>query len=488
MKRRAKIIATLGPASSDKSTIKNLLIAGMDVARINFSHGDHQSHSLVIKTLRETARELNRPITILGDLSGPKIRTGELVSGPIQLVQGNQLILTTEKVSGTDELVPVNFADLPISVSVGGRILLDDGRLELVVKKIKGKQVITEVVQGGLLKSHKGINLPGAKLSIDPLTEKDLIDLEFGLSNDIDVLALSFVRSADDIKQLRDEINKIDPDKVKIPIIAKLEHPDAISNLHEIIHAADGVMVARGDLGIEMPPETVPIEQKRIIAMANKHLSYVIIATQMLDSMVDNPRPTRAEASDVANAVLDGSDAVMLSGETAIGKFPVKTVKMMASIIEQSEKHSDEWGRLSLDLTDDSTRDNAVSITRAARELAHDRSVSAIAVFTRSGRTARLMSKARPSVPILAFTPDPRTYQYLAMLWGTTPYLIPHAESIEQMISHVDKAVIEDTPVKAGEEIVLIAGFPINKMVPPNLALLHTVSSNKSSLSIDKSN
>jgi pyruvate kinase len=239
-------------------------------------------------------------------------------------------------------------------------------------------------------------------------------------------------------------------------------------------------MVARGDLGIEIPPETVPIEQKRIIAMANKHLCYVIIATQMLDSMVDNPRPTRAEASDVANAVLDGTDAVMLSGETAIGKFPVKTVKMMASIIEQSEEHSDKWGRLSLDLTDDSIHDNAVSITRAARELAHDRSVSAIAVFTRSGRTARLMSKARPSVPILAFTPDPRTYQYLAMLWGTTPYLIPHAESIEQMISHVDKAVIEGTPVKAGQEIVLIAGFPINKMVPPNLALLHTVRSNKS--------
>ncbi len=480
MKRRAKIVATLGPASLDKSIIKNLLTAGMDVARINFSHGDHQEHSRMIKNLREAARELDRPVTILQDLSGPKIRTGELVAGPIELVQGKQLILTTDDLSTGDGSVPVNYQDFPTSVTAGGRILLDDGNLELVVKKITGNQVITEVVQGGLLKSRKGINLPGAKINLDALTEKDLLDLEFGLANDIDVLALSFVRSAADINLLREEILKLDPDRKNIPIIAKLEHPDAIDNLHEIIHAADGVMVARGDLGIEMPPETVPIAQKRVIAMANRHLSYVIIATQMLDSMIDNSRPTRAEASDVANAVLDGSDAVMLSGETAIGKFPVKTVEMMASIIEQSEEHSEEWGRLNLDLTDDSSHDSAVSITRATRELAHDRSVAAIAVFTRSGRTARLMSKARPNVPILAFTPDPRTYQYLAMLWGTTPYLIPHAETITEMLFHVDKAVIEGTPVEVGQEIALIAGYPIHKMVPPNFTLLHTVKSTKS--------
>jgi len=477
MKRKAKIIATLGPASADHETVKKLLTAGMDVARINFSHGDHQTHAQVIKILREVSQELKRPITILQDLSGPKIRTSVLAAGPVQLIEGNELILTTDKIPDNDELIPVNFPDLPKSVSKGGRILLDDGRLELVVKDIKGKQVITEVIQGGMLNSRKGINLPGADLKIDPLTDKDLLDLEFGLSEDVDVLALSFVRSADDIQHLRDEIERINPDKKKIPIIAKLEHPDAIMNLHDIIHAADGVMVARGDLGIEMPPEEVPIEQKRIISLANKHLSYVIIATQMLESMISNPRPTRAEASDVANAVLDGSDAVMLSGETAIGEFPVKTVEMMSSIIEQSEEHSEEWGRSSLDVTEDTSHDDAVSITRAARELAHDRSVAAIAVFTRSGRTARLMSKARPCVPILAFTPDPKTYQYLAMLWGTTPYLIPHAESIEEMLSHVDKVVIEGTPVKAGQEIVLIAGFPIHMMVPPNLALLHTVKS-----------
>lgn len=477
MNRRAKIIATLGPASEDKKTIKNLLTAGMDVARINFSHGDLESHTRVIQTLRETAQELNRPITILQDLSGPKIRTGEIKSGKINLVQGKQLILTTDDILGTEEIVSVNYPDLPQSAEVGSRILLDDGKLELVVKEIKGSQVVTEVVQGGVLKPRKGVNLPGANLTIRTLTEKDLVDLKFGLAHDIDVLALSYVRSANDIERLREEIKKINPDQGGIPIIAKLEHPDAIENLHEIIHTADGVMVARGDLGIEMPPESVPIIQKRIIAVANKHLSFVIIATQMLESMVNNPRPTRAEASDVANAVLDGCDAVMLSGETAIGKFPVKTVQMMASIIQQSEDHSDEWGHSYFDPTEDAIHDNAVSITRAARELAHDRSVAAIAVFTRSGRTARLMSKARPRVPILAFTPVEKTYHYLSMLWGTTPCLIPQAASIEEMLNHVDTEVIEGTQVKPGQEIVLIAGFPIDKMVPPNMALLHTVKS-----------
>ncbi len=477
MKRRAKIIATLGPASQDKETITHLLEAGMDVARINFSHGTYQQHSQMIVNLRQSSAELGRSVTILQDLSGPKIRTGELADGPVELIQGNQLTLTTQATPGTAERVSVNFASLPASVAVGGRILLDDGRLELVIRDIKGSDVITEVVQGGTLKSHKGVNLPGAHLKLESLTDKDRRDLEFGLNQDIDVLALSFVRSANDIQRLREAVQEIRPEKSRIPVIAKLEHPDALKNLDEIIAAADGVMVARGDLGIEMPPESVPIEQKRIIASANQHLCYVITATQMLDSMISNPRPTRAEASDVANAVLDGSDAVMLSGETAVGKFPLKAVQMMASIILQSEAHSDEWGRISRDMTTDAIHDDAISITRAARELARDRDVAAVAVFTRSGRTARLMSKARPDVPILAFTPVKSTYQYLSMLWGTTPYLIPQAKTIEEMISHVDHTVVEGTPLQTGQEIVLIAGFPIHTMVPPNLALLHTVQS-----------
>jgi pyruvate kinase len=477
MQRRAKIIATLGPASRDRLTIKQLLEAGMDVARINFSHGDHEDHKKVIENLRSCAQELNRPITILQDLSGPKIRTGELEHVPVELIEGKDLILTTEDILGTPEIIPVNFPDLPASVNVGGRILLDDGRLELLVKAIDGPRVTTEIVQGGLLKPRKGVNLPGADLKIDALTEKDIKDLKFGLEHEVDVIALSFVRRAEDIQSLREAIKEIKPEFAKIPVIAKLEHPDALENLHQIIHEADGVMVARGDLGIEMPPEVVPVEQKRIVESANRHLSFVIIATQMLDSMVDNPRPTRAEASDVANAILDGSDAVMLSGETAIGSFPVKTVQMMASIITQSEDHSETWGRIIRDITDDAGHDDAVYITRAARNLAQDRAVAAIAVFTRSGRTARLMSKARPKVPILAFTPDPRTYHYLSMLWGTEPYLIPHAKTIEEMISDVDIAVQEGTSLQAGEEIVIIAGFPIDKMVPPNLALLHKVKS-----------
>jgi pyruvate kinase len=477
MQNRAKIIATLGPASEDKNTLKKLLTAGMDVARINFSHGTLEGHARVIQTLREISREMNHPITILQDLSGPKIRTGEIKSGSMTLIKGAELILTTDNVPGVEGIISTSYLELPQSVKKGGRILMDDGKLELVVKSTQKDRVVTEVIQGGVLKPHKGVNLPGAELTLRSLTEKDLQDLEFGLSQEIDVLALSFVRSREDINRLRQVVKEINPDRAGIPIIAKLEHPDAINNLHEIIHTADGVMVARGDLGIEMPPESVPIEQKRIVSMANKHLSYVIIATQMLESMVDNPRPTRAEASDVANAVLDGSDAVMLSGETAIGKFPVKSVQMMASIICQSEEHIDEWGRSTFDPTEDSTQDDAVSITRAARELAHERKVAAIAVFTRSGRTARLMSKARPRVPILAFTPVEKTYRYLSMLWGITPYLIPQAETIEEMIGHVDQVVIEGTPVKPGQEIVLIAGFPIHTMVPPNLALLHTVKS-----------
>lgn len=477
MERRTKIIATLGPASRDKSTLRKLFQAGMDVARINFSHGTHQEHAQLIHDLRHVAAELNRPVAILQDLSGPKIRTGGMAEGPQEIRQGDELVLTNQETPGTASRIQVNFPALPNSVSPGGRILLDDGRLELAVKEIQGQEVVTEVIQGGTLKANKGVNLPGAALEFSPLTEKDLRDLEFGLEQGVDALALSFVRTAGDITMLREAVAQRAPDKLKIPIIAKLEHPDALENLPAIIQAADGVMVARGDLGIEMPPESVPIAQKRVVSAANKSHCYVIIATQMLESMISSPRPTRAEASDVANAVLDGADALMLSGETAIGEFPLKTIQMMASIICQSEEHREEWGKLDQDAGDDASHDDAVSITRAARELARDRDVEAVAVFTQSGRTARLMSKARPNVPILAFTPNQDTYRYLAMLWGTTPYLIPHAESIEEMISHVDTAVIEGTPVEAGQEIVLIAGFPIQKMVPPNLALLHTVRS-----------
>ena len=475
MKRCAKIIATLGPASSDKHTIRQLLQAGMNIARLNFSHGTREEHAEVITRLRKASQELDIPLAILQDLSGPKIRTGEMKTVPVELKEGQPLTITTRKIIGDATKISATYALLPRSVRVGGRILLDDGRLELEVTEVHEDEVETIVVVGGLLKPHKGVNLPGADLELQTLTPKDKADLKFGLEQDVDAIALSFVRSADDIQRLRQEIARLAPSQANMPIIAKLEHPDAIDNLHEIIHTADGVMVARGDLGIEMPPETVPIAQKRIISMANKHLSYVITATQMLDSMVNNPRPTRAETSDVANAILDGSDAVMLSGETAIGKYPIKTVKMMDAIICQSESHMKDWGQTDVPRAADLSRDDAFAITRAARELAHDQEVAAIAVFTQSGRTARLMSKARPNVPILAFASKEKTCRYLTMLWGTTPYLTPHADTLEEMLTHVEAAVVSGTPIGAGQEIVLIAGFPINQMLPPNLALLHKI-------------
>ena len=473
--RKSKIVATIGPASNDRAIIRRLLEEGMDVARINFSHGTHEGHAKAIRLLREEAQRLDRPVTILQDLCGPKIRTGKMAVEPLNLEDGQLITLSTRFEAGDENTIPINYPGLPESLSVGGKVLLDDGRLELEVKEIKDQEITAEVLVGGSLKSRKGVNLPGADLPLRTLTEKDIKDLQFGLDQGVDLIALSFVRSADDIHRLRKKISDMDPDKEHLPIIAKLEHPDAIDDLHDIIHASDGVMVARGDLGIEMNPERVPIEQKRIITMANRHLVFVVTATQMLDSMMNNPRPTRAEASDVANAILDGSDAVMLSGETAVGKYPVKTVQMMSSIICQSESHMEEWGRSDFQLTEDYAMDDAVYITRAARKLAHDRSVSAIAVFTQSGRTAKLMSKARPTVPILAFTPLQRTYNYLSMLWGTTSYLIPHAETVEEMLELVNVAVIKDTPIQPGEEIVLIAGFPIAEMVPPNFALLHNI-------------
>jgi pyruvate kinase len=335
--------------------------------------------------------------------------------------------------------------------------------------------VETEVLIGGILKSHKGVNLPGASLSIQAFTEKDRSDLIFGLEQGVDAIALSFVRSAQDISRLRQEITCQAPKRINTPIIAKLERPEALENLHEIIHASDGVMVARGDLGVEMSPEVVPTVQKEIIQIANQHAKIVITATQMLESMINNPRPTRAEASDVANAIFDGSDAVMLSGETAVGKYPIKVIEMMDAIICQAEKHIVEWGPGEVTLSEDIPHDDALFITRAAAEIAHDREVSAIAVFTSSGRTARMMSKGRPDVPILAFTPDQSTYQRMPMMWGVTPYLVPRAETVEIMLAHVEAAIISSTPLQPGQEVVLIAGFPIGAMRPANFALLHTI-------------
>jgi len=475
MYRRAKIIATLGPASRDENIIRELIQAGMNVTRINFSHGAQSDHTAAIRCVRKVSKELGQPIAILQDLQGPKIRTGEIKGGQIHIKSGDLLTLTAESILGDHGCVSVDYTNLSNSTEVGGRILLDDGNLELIVEKINPTDVETRVVLGGILKPHKGVNLPGAILDIQSFTSKDKKDLAFGLSQNVDAIALSFVRSEQDIINLREEIHRIDATKASIPIIAKLERPEALKNLHQIIHVADGVMVARGDLGVEMPPEMVPTEQKRIINVANHHLKVVITATQMLESMMNNPRPTRAEASDVANAIFDGSDLVMLSGETAVGKYPVKAVETMAAIINEAEEHAAEWGHYDTGLSDDLSHENTLYITRAARELARDRDVAAIAVFTISGRTARVMSKARPDVPILAFTPNVTAYNMMALQWGVKPYIVHHSETVEDMLDQVERVIAESTELQPGQEVVLIAGFPIGAMRSANFLLLHEI-------------
>lgn len=473
--RFAKIVATIGPASQDEAMIGHLIQAGMNVARLNFSHGNHEDHSAVYKRIRETSERLKKPVTIVQDLQGPKIRTGELEDGQVLLKPGQKFILTTESIQGNDHIVSVDFPDLPRSVRTGGRILLDDGNLELAVINIAGQEVETNVVLGGILKPHKGVNLPGAHLEIPCLTEKDLDDLAFGVKLGIDAVAMSFVRSAKDITNVKLAISRVSEEKKAIPVIAKLERPEALDNLEQIVEIADGVMVARGDLGVEMPAESVPIAQKRIIETANQHGKVVITATQMLDSMIVNPRPTRAEASDVANAIFDGTDAVMLSGETAAGKYPIQAVEMMNAIICKAESHMAEWGHCRTVASKEIDSDDTFFMTQAARELAHDRNVTAIAVFTKSGRTARMMSKTRPEVPILAFTPEPDTYHRLSLYWGVVAQLVPHVDTIEEMLAAVEKNMLTTTSIQPGQQIVLICGFPVHAVRPTNMALLHTV-------------
>jgi pyruvate kinase len=476
MKRhRTKIVATIGPASQDESTLRELLQSGVDVARLNFSHGTHTEHAEVFKRLRLISQELDQPVTIMQDLQGPKIRTGELKGGSVILKAGDTFCLTMDHVLGDEHLASVDLPGLNTSVQPGSRILLDDGNLELQVTEVKGDQVITQVKLGGLLESHKGVNLPGAKIRIPGFTPKDRDDLAFGLHLGVDAVAVSFVRSAADIQSVRQAILEQAPDRIHLPIIAKLERPEALDNLEEIIHAADGVMVARGDLGVEMSPESVPIAQKRIISAANNHAKVVITATQMLDSMIRNPRPTRAEASDVANAIFDGSDAVMLSGETASGQYPVLTVDTMNAIVCQAEENVQEWGHWLGDLKPDFELDDAIYMTLASRELAHDRDVAAIAVFTNSGRTALLLSKVRPAVPILAFTPNPDTYTRINLYWGVRPYLVPKADTIEEMLRSVESAMLESGKIHPGQQVVLICGYPISEVRPTNMALIHTV-------------
>lgn len=472
--RRVRIVATIGPSSAKEPVISALIQAGMNVARINFSHGTHSDHARSIRLIRRAAEQSGQPIAILQDLQGVKIRTGVLVDGLAILTEGDPFILTVRAVPGDKHAVSVSWPTLPEDVKAGDPLLLDDGRISLRVTKVDGPDIHTEVERGGTLLPHKGINLPGTSLAAPSLTGKDIADLKFGLAQGVDVVAISFVRKPEDVLRVREVIHEHSPENVSMPIIAKLERREALEKLDQILDVADGVMVARGDLGVETSLQDVPIIQKQIIQAANRQSKLVITATQMLESMILNPFPTRAEASDVANAVFDGTDAVMLSGETAVGAYPVETVSMMASILQKAELHLAEWGRWQ-GYSTGGLLDPSTALAHAAADLANDRKVAAIAVFTHMGRSARLMSKARPCAPILAFTPNPATFRRLSLLWGVLPALVQPASTVEAMVGHVETALLSEGPIHPGEQVVLVASLPMELQGPPNFLLLHTV-------------
>ena len=488
--RRTRIICTLGPASWSEERIEALARAGMDVARINFSHGTQEEHAETIARVRRVEDRIGHPIAVLQDLQGPKIRIGALANHqPITLRDGQRFVITTRAITGDASAVSTTYAALPQDVTPGDRILLADGAIELRVVAVAGEDVTTEVVHGGALAEQQGINLPGVAVSAPALTEKDRDDLRFGVRHGVDFIALSFVRRSEDVRAAKAAIAEeivANPDRVRpkapkglhpavyvadqtIPLIAKLEKPEAIANLDSILLAADGVMVARGDLGVEMPLEQVPLIQKKIIARANTLGLPVITATQMLESMITHPRPTRAEASDVANAILDGTDAVMLSAETATGQYPIETVEVMARIALQAESGCDR--------AEPGVRhgDKAHAVASAASTLARAAGARLIVVFTRTGISAQLMSKERPTQPIVAFSPFQTVYRRLALWWGVIPRFNELSGSIEDRIASADLALRESGMAQIGDEVVIMGGMPSIGPTRTNFVKLHRI-------------
>jgi len=472
--RRAKIVCTLGPSSLGQEMLERLLTAGMDVARLNFSHGSHKQHAETLEQLRSASLKVRKAVGILGDLQGPKIRTGKLAKGTVELKEGAEFTLTTdESVEGNEQIVSTSYSYLAQDVNAGDRILLDDGLLELRVLNSDGDgRVLTEVIHGGTLKEHKGINLPGVLLRGEVLTPKDRADLMFAIKSGIDYVGLSFVRQPSDIDQAKEAMYESGRE---VPIIAKLEKPEALPRLDGILEKAQGVMVARGDLGVEIPPEEVPAIQKHIIRRANHFGVPVIVATQMLNSMIDHPRPTRAEASDVANAIFDGADALMLSGETASGKFPVESVEMMERIINSAEASVRSNPELPIPepiAIPASFPDVTCGIAcRAARESG----ASLIVAFTLSGATARLLSHYRPSVPIIAFSPNQEVRRRMALLWGVVPRVLEPIQETEAMVRRVEEELLSRGFANKGERVVIVFGAPIGQPGKINSLRLHQI-------------
>jgi pyruvate kinase len=457
---KAKIVCTLGPSSNTVDRIIALVEAGMDVVRLNFSHGTHDEHLATLNNVHEAARRTGVPITVLQDLQGPKIRIGNIGAPFVELVSGAHLTITTEKVVGNEQKVSTSYAELVNDVKPGDTILLDDGKLRLSVENVSKTDVVCKVVIGGKLSSHKGINLPGVAVSASSLTPKDRDDLLFGMKQDIDYVALSFVRSAADITELRRVIGEHIERGRFLPIIAKIEKPQAIQNIDAIIAEADGIMVARGDLGVELPPEDVPVLQKMIIAKCNDAGKPVIVATQMLESMIQNPTPTRAEASDVANAVVDGCDAVMLSGETSVGLYPLEAVQIMDRIIKKVEREN--VGRIAvLDRKHGTGDDRIGAIGRAACVLAEQMHASAIVVVTRSGQTAQVISRYRPGPRIIAITDRPKILRRINLLWGIQGVVVDElAGDSDTALQFIQEKLVETCLVEKGEFTVVLAGQP----------------------------
>jgi pyruvate kinase len=452
--RNAKIVCTLGPATASDEALDALIDAGMNVARLNFSHGSHSDHEENVTRVRAAAARAGRPVGILADLQGPKIRLGRFADGAVTLDEGATFTITIDDIQGDVHRCGTTYKGLPGDVKPGDPLLIDDGRIALSAVSVTPTEVVTTVVVGGVVSNNKGINLPGAFVSVPALSEKDVEDLRFALQLGVDMVALSFVRSAADY----DDVQQVMLDQgISVPVLAKIEKPQAVANLAEIIEAFDGIMVARGDLGVEMPLESVPLVQKNAISLARQHAKPVIVATQMLESMITAPRPTRAEASDVANAVLDGADALMLSGETSVGEHPDLVVRTMASIIEYVESEAlDRLPRLESPATDGTAR----AVTHAAVDVAASTGARFLIAFTETGLSAALVTRHRPRTPVLAFTTTERVRNQLALLWGVETFLVPSVQHTDDMVRQVDLALLNLGRIAEGERVVIVAGVP----------------------------
>lgn len=467
--RRAKIVCTLGPAVDSYDQLKTLAEAGMNVARFNFSHGTHAEHEERYQRVRKVAEETGRAIGVLADLQGPKIRLAKFADGPVELISGDEFTITADDVPGDRTICGTTYKGLPGDVSKGDPILINDGNVALRVIEVEGPRVRCLVVEGGVISDHKGINLPGAAVNVPALSEKDIEDLRFALAMGVDMVALSFVRDASDVKDVH---RVMDEEGRRVPVIAKVEKPQAVENMEAVVMAFDAVMVARGDLAVEYPLERVPVVQKQLIELCRRNAKPVIVATQMMESMITNSRPTRAEASDVANAILDGADAVMLSAESSVGKYPIDTVKTMSRIVEAAEEELLKRGLQPL-APGKKPRTQGGAVARAAAELADFLDAKTLVAFTQSGDTARRLARYRVPAPVLAFTTDPSTRNQLALTWGVETYVVPYVDNTDAMVEVVDTEMLKLKEYNAGDTVIITAGSPPGVPGNTNMVRVH---------------